>query len=320
MIVCNYGLGNSGIACTPLFKVLKKLVFVPYYDSLGAQNRITLAGGPFNSAFFSALVNQADISKRWYPTPFLKNASNRRGESITQSFDDQSRIIVEQGTRKIVAIIVGKDASPQLVGQLKTIRNVEVGFYGIDKDDNLVGMLNDPLYLDPIRLDPNSFDPIFNPGDDKQIQEIMINADIHADELDENLRMLASSELAYSVSLLQGLLDVSPTYSSPLAAGSLKLKLTTKMGTALNPLPVNGLVANDFTSSVTGAVGKMRNITAGADVTITGCTEGTDSNGDPNGEYTLTFAVQTVGHVMKNKPVKNGFDFKLVTAATTTLT
>lgn len=319
---CNYGFSNTGVGCVPLFAVAQKLIFVPYFDSTGLKNTVDTTQ-TLNSAFFSAFINQKDPSKRWFPTPFMKNATNVRGESVKESFDDTTSIITQQAARKFMAKIIGKDASPQLLRILLTARTLEMGVYVIDKDGNLIGMrdLTTPTNLNPIRIDTNSFDPIFNPGEDKTVQKIDLGFDIHVSEKDQNLQMLSYDEVSIAFADLIGLYDVSPVYSniSTSTNGKFTVQLNTVAGSIKTPVTVKGLLITDF-YDITGVTpSRVNDLTIGtganAAVTITSVTERLDSNGKPSGIYDFVLAgnVTATTHAVQLTPKKAGFDFTQVT-------
>lgn len=69
---CATGGENTGVPCVPIIRALEKFIFVPTYNSLGVANEIDLTGGPFNAAYFSALVNNTDATERWFVLPQFK--------------------------------------------------------------------------------------------------------------------------------------------------------------------------------------------------------------------------------------------------------
>lgn len=321
---CNYGFSNTGTGCVPIQKVVKKLIFVPYFDSTGTVNTILMSGAPFNAAYFSALINQEDPSKRWFPTPFMKNASNKRADSIKKQYDDNTSAIVQQGVRHFSAIIVGKDASPQLLGKLLSGRTLNMGFYELDKDNNLIGMRNVPGQLDPIRIDSDSFDPIFNPGDDKNEPELMIQFDIHVNEIDANIDLLSYGDLASDVSMniFEGLMDITPTWTNLVAtSNNLTLQANTPYGSIKTPLTDKGLTAAMFVGKISGTPSRIYDKTTAADKTITSVTEGQDAYGRPNGIYTIVLSVAgTAADVLQPKVVRTGRDYTLLNVTDVTLT
>lgn len=306
---CNVGSVNTGQACVPIFRAIEKFIFVPTYNSLGVANELDLTAGPFNAAFFAALINNTDPTERWLPTPSLKNLANDRADALTESFDDGSKVYISQGIRSIVAYAIGADASPQMQGKLNGQRGLGMSAYGIDKEGNLVGRQGSTSTMfAPIELESDSIVAILQPTTDKTIQKIKLMFDINISEDDSLIQMIQASELAYNIKNLTGLVDVTAVYSNKTAT-TLTVKLKTDGGTPLNPVLVKNLVAANFVSSVGGATARIYNDTTNANVTVTAVES-------PAGSYTLTFAAQTAGDILIIKPLFAGFDFSAVEADT----
>lgn len=314
MKACNYTLYNTGSGCTPLIQALKKLIIVPIFDATGAKNRIDLTVS-LNDAYFAALVNQADATKRWYPLPFMKDADPNRGENIVEGFKDGSQIFIQQGAKTFTAVIVEKDAPPRLLIALESFRNIDFGLYGIDKDNNLVGMKNAAGYLEPIRIDASSWAPKFIEATDTTSQKIALNFNWHINEKDKNIDMIAESELVAGTDIanLDGLLDVYADASAITTTGC-TLSLYTLFGTQKNPVRDTGRVIADFISSITAATSKIRNQTDSADVTLTTVTE----TATP-GIYTLVWPAQTSADVLIPFLTKSGRDYQHVKEETITI-
>lgn len=311
---CNNSLSNTGTDCQPIFEVAKRLIFVPTYDSTGTRNFINLAD-TLDAAYFLALVNEADSSKRWYPSPEIKNIESLREDPIYETFADNSRIFIQQGVKNFSGILVGKDASPQLVGKLESLRCNDVSAYVVDRKGNLRGTIsNDGTQLFPIKIDAASVSPTLADTTDTTGQKIILNFTWSQEESDSCLRMISANEMGDANLLnLRGLLNVFATFSGISQTGA-TLKLTTDYGTPINPTVVRGLVTNDFISSVTASVAKVRNTTDTLDVTVTV----TESSSTP-GTYVLAWASQTVSDVIVVAIKKNGFDFTAVAASPITI-
>ena len=299
---CNAGLSNTGTGCTPFWNVAVKMIVVPYYDQDGNQNKITLTD-TLDAAYFTALLNQADTSLRWLPLPSMLNVEDTRAESLMETFENGSMMMVQQGARSFKAIIAGRDATPQLLGNLETFRCVPFGVYGVDKQGNLIGSigtqdLSDITELYPIRIDENSWDPTFVKPTDKTVQKINLGFYFNMDEQDSALRMIEASEIGTNLLTIKGLIDVFPVYTN-ISQTSFTVGLRTYYGTLLNPVRVEGLISTDFA---------LYNVTDTASVTISTCTEISD------GVYTITYTSQTAGDELKLTPTLNGYDFSQVVA------
>lgn len=261
----------------------------------------------FNNAFYTNMINHPDASQRWYPTPLFKNASNKRGASIMKSYDDQTESKVQEGVRKFTTIIPGKFASPQFTGAAQSGYNLDFGVYIIDKDQNQIGQVDNPAsigWLYPVKVDANSLDVIYNPGDDKNEQETMINFNFDNTAVDTYLNALAGSkngingdiDPAANLLNIPAVLNVSAIISSiaTSSAGTFKVQLKTVGGSALSVVNDTGLVVSNFISPVTGLAGKVYDATAAADVTVSSCVEEISSTGRPTGVYDITLGSDPV--------------------------
>ncbi len=307
-IRCNVGAINTGQACVPVMKVQKKWIFVQTYNRLGVLNEMDLTAGPFNAAYFALRVNDPDASQRWFPLPSMKNVSDQRADSLMETFDDGSKVFIEQGIRSATALIVASDAPPQMVKKIRGFRGVGMSIFAVDKESNLLGKVGtDATKFTPVQLEADTIDAIFVKSEDKTIQKIKIMFDININEDDSELRMIQSTEMAYDLSNLRGLVDITPVFSAITTAG-FTVALFTDAGTPLNPVMMEGLVTADFVSSVGGATGNVRDTTSGADKVVTVVESAP-------GVYDVTFAVAAVtGHVIVVKPLKDGYDFTAVEA------
>lgn len=288
---CGVGLSNTGTACTPIMQVAKNIILVPYFTDAGAINSVAL-NATLNSAYFTAKVNNADNSQRWFPLPELKNVVDERAENRLESFEDGSSVFISEGDRSFTGWLV--KGTPKLKQKIESARCVEVGVYIVDKSGNLIGVhdeANDLLL--PIKLDEASISARLIKTTDSTIQKLELKFNFSADEKDENLAMIACDEMDYNVLLLKGLLDIHAEFSS-ITTTSFVVKLKTEYGTPITPVLDEGLVVGDFS---------LYNDTDNASVTVLTATE------NPDGVYTLTYAAQTSADVMFLTPSKNGRDY-----------
>lgn len=305
---CSLTVANTGFGCTPIMEVVEKFIEVSYFKEDGTINEIDLTD-TFNLAYFTALVNDADETLRWYPLPFVKNMVDERADSDFESFDDKTRIERQVGIRSVKTIIttLGNNAgavSPQMVGKINDKKCKVSGLFGITKSKQLVGEMINDGFLAPIRIDNGSLSAILvKTGSGAITQKINLGFDWHIDVQDERLRTLEADEMTTDISIINGLLDVTSTYSA-IGQTSFKATLKTIFGTVLNPVLVEGLVAGDMA---------LYNITDSNSVAITTAVEA------PDGTYTISYASQTVADVLRLTITKDGFDFTAVTANTITI-
>lgn len=300
---CDVSLQNTGSpSCSPVFGVTKQFILVPLIANDGTYNKIDPAG-TLDLAWITALINQADDSKRFYPTGALKNVAGERADPLYETFDDQSKEFIRPGVRTVTALILKK--GPELLALLNSNRCSEFGIYIIDANGSVFGKTaNDDGYLYPIQIEASTFYSKLVFTNDSAVQKLMLSFEWENNQRDEDLRMiLASSITGVNLAAVKGLMNVYVTVVSCGQTSSV-VKVFAKFGNIVTNYPVEGLVVADFVSSVTGATSKMRNTTTGADITLTTVTESTTVPG----QYTLAYSSQTLTNVVQPLIKKNGLD------------
>jgi hypothetical protein len=289
-------------------EVVEKFIEVSYFKEDGTINEIDLSD-TFNLAYFTALVNNADETLRWYPLPFVKNMVDERADSDFETFDDKTKIERQVGIRSVKTMIttLGNNAgavSPQMVGKINDKKCKVSGLFGITKSKQLVGEMINDGFLAPIRIDNGSISAkLIKTGSGAVTQKIDLSFDWHIDVQDERLRTLEADEMSTDISLLNGLLDVTSTYTA-IGQTSFKATLKTIYGSYLTPVLVEGLLAADMA---------LYNVTDSASVTITSIAE------SPDGTYQINYASQTVADVLRLTITKDGYNFAAVTTNTITV-
>ena len=288
---CSSSFANTGTpSCKNLFAVARKLILVPTYDSTGARNKIA-AGDTINAAYYSAAINNADTTKRWYPTPLIDNIEDVRAEPIIETLASQKKLFIQDGVRTFKGMIVME--SNILIDKLSAFKCKDFSAYIIDKDRNLIGSY-DGTDLYPVQVDKDTLNVLLIKTTDSTSQKIELSFDFSTDEKDEDLRMIAASEMANANPLiLTGLQDINVAISGTTTEGFIAV-LTTDYGTFKTPIPVTGRVITDFT---------LDSVTDEAEITITTVTE------DPDGTYTFVIPTQTEEDVLTLTATMTGFDF-----------
>lgn len=299
---CDNTLGNTGTpTCQPIMSVMKNIIVVPRFDSTGARNYIDLTA-TLNQAYFTGKVNESDPSKRWYPIRDIKNVTSEKGDSIIETFEDQSTVFIQEGVRSFAGLLAKQ--SPNYLKKIKDYRCTEIDIYVVDKEGNLIGMKTEEGKLFGIMVDNQSWNPTLAFGTDTTVQKILLAFNFEIDEKDENLEMITASDInPVNLLNLSGLLDVYSKVSGISTTGY-TLTLTYSYGSVLNKGKVKGLVLADFISSVTATTAKVRNQTDSTDITISSVTETSD------GVYVFVITpAQTSADVLIPFAKKNGFDF-----------
>jgi hypothetical protein len=301
---CGVSLQNTGTPnCIPVFGVTKQLILVPLIANDGTENSIDPTD-TLDSAYVTALINQADDSKRWYPVGPLKNVAGERADALMETFEDGSKVFIRQGVRSFTGLVL--KGGPELLNQLNSNRCSSFGAYMIDSNGSLYGKVkNDDGMLYPVEIQADSFYNKLMFTTDTTIQKIMISFEFGIDEKDEDLRMILSSSFTgVNLANVKGLIN---TYYKGVAIGttSIVVDIFNKYGDFVNGSPVEGLQTADFVSSDSATTGKVYDITDNSDVTISSVAESTTQLG----RYTLSMSSGiTVGDDLQILVKKNGLD------------
>ncbi len=299
---CDVSLQNTGSpSCSPIMGVAANFILVPLIANDGTFNYIDPTA-TLNDAYFTALINEADDSKRWYPTGKLKNVTTDRADPILETFEDGSSVFIRDGIRNFTAMII--KGSFELAKQFNANRCSTFGIFIVDLDGNILGTTKTGSnYLYPIACDAATFyaKPVFTT--DTTIQKIMLMGQWDVLQKDDDLRMISASSIsAANIVNLKGLINVYATIIST-STTTMVVDLYAKVGDMANNYRIEGLVTADFVSSDTGSTSKMYNITDASDVTVTAAESTTI-----DGRYTLTYTAQTVADVLQPLIKKNGLD------------
>lgn len=310
MKVCTCGGSpkNTGRSLCDLFPdVPYLLIMVPRKDNAGARNYINTAT-TLDEAYFTARINDTDPSQRWYPLVPMKNVEDVRSENILEEFEDGSKYFIRNGSRTFNAILLG--VGPTYLEALDEFRCRDYDVLIIDLAGSIVGRIlggaTDKFYGLPVAK--GSWAAMWNGKKDKTTSKIMLSFEFEQGLEDSDLRVIpmaddaANGYIETDLREAEGLLDIFIIGTPTCGQTSTTVDLGYKFGFFLNPLPVEGLVVADFVSSSDGATSRIRNVTDSANVTITGVTENTPGN------YTLTYASQTVADVLRLAVSKNGLD------------
>jgi len=279
---CGVSLQNTGTpGCIPVRGVTKQIILVPIIANDGSYNYID-PSDTLDSAYFTALINQSDDSKRWYPVGPFKNVEGERADPIKESFNDGSSVFIRQGVRSFNGIIL--KGGPELLNQLNSNRCSSFGAYIVDANGSVTGKVkNDDGFLYPIEIQGASFNGKLVFTTDTTIEKIQLMFEYGVDEKDEDLRtIMATSITGINLANVGGLIN---TYYKVISASttSLVVDIFNKYGDFITGSPVEGLVVNDFVSSDSLTMAKVYDITDDVDITITSIAE---SNSQA-GRYTI---------------------------------
>lgn len=300
---CTSNYNNTG---TPncigeLIKESQKLIMVSRYNNAGTLNKVP-AGTVLNQAYFSGLVNNVDRSVRWYPLPKHVNAEIAKEASTFESFTDGSKQFIHEGVSNFKCVYPARQ--PSFLSILKGGRCTDIAVYIVDKNGALVGLSNgEPDVLYPFALNRNTTDAIYKWATSSTGSNIEYMFEFDTNQSDEEIVKIDSADMVLVNLLnLEGLTDAKVKYTST-GQTAMVVKLFATSGSLIATAPIQGLLAANFA---------LFNVTTGLAVTVISAVESTVTPGT----YTLTYASQTIGNVIRLTPTLAKYDFTGVIATT----
>jgi len=285
---CENGLSNTGTPnCVPIQSVTSTMVMVAITANDGTLNGVDL-NAPLPS--FTALINEPDASKRWFPLPKFENVELPKADSQFEEASSGRMVFLRQGKRSFTGELWAEDSSPTLLGKMQNNRCVEFGVYIIDVNGNLVGSQQGG-FLRPIPVDNPSFNPTYTFATDATVSKIMVAFDFNRLFDESTMYMITPTEAGINFNDLTGLIDVN-FLNSIITSTSITFDAKLDYGTAINKILFKGAVSADFL---------LTNNTTVATVATT-VVENSDGN------YTVSFIAQTTGDSLTLSIAKTGYD------------
>ena len=203
---CDDGILNSGIqACSSGFGRVKKLIFVPYYDSTGAKNSISNTD-VLDKAFYEAKVNESDASEKWYPTDEIFNIVDERGDDVVETIEGVD-FNIESGKRVFTGEFVNDySKSPAYTAFLKSLTCPLVGVYYVDEYGDIIGQSNGDN-LDPFLIQRGSVKVKYIPKSFGSVGRNQITYTLGSSNTDADIKFRVSEDDAELLDL-NGLVSV----------------------------------------------------------------------------------------------------------------
>lgn len=271
--------GNTGTPnCKTLAKTASMIIVVKRFADDGTQNRILLSD-TLNQAYFDALFQHADPSKRWYPIAELESVLSERAEAIIQTYDSGTIKKIQDAQKNFTSLV--PEVEYAYFGKVKQNECLDIGIYIVDIDSQLKGQLSsDGLNLDTMEISNGSWDARYSEATDTKVAEMMVNFQFAKSVKDEDLRLITPGEMD-NVDLLQstGLKDVNGVYSS-ITVTTVTAALTLDYSSPITPLTVDNLVFGDFI---------VRGVSTGTPFAVSAAPEA------PDGTYAIVFATAPGG-------------------------
>lgn len=276
----------------------------------------------------------------------LRNFKTERADPIMQSWDAGGKSFIRDESRTVEFFVMGIAGATRNNGIINGFRCKPYGVYIIDRQQNFIGILSTttgncdtcncnsaykntglacspqmtdpynlifvPLYADdgtqngilldsgaylyPIPVDQESIYAKLMFNDAKStVQGNMVRFDFVQTFKDSTLNMIPCSSFTdWQPSMIRGLIDVCPVLYTIENTFSI-IDFATSDGDAVSSTLATGWVAADLT---------LFNVTDNLAVTITSVTE----DESMPGRYTINYASQTNGDIMRLSATKTGFD------------
>jgi hypothetical protein len=264
------------------------LVAVPMKADDGTFNQIA-NDAVIDQAYIDALINNDDESKRWYPIGEFKNQEDVRGDVVTESFNDGSSVITQQGVRTYTGWLI--NYAPAFIKALDSFKCVDFGVFVIDSCGAITGSLSvDGTKLNPIRVNNNHWNPQLIKATPTVSEKVQLMFEFSQLEKDKNLRVISETEITADLLNIEGLLPLKATISSESATGFVAA-LTVDYDLFL-------AASQDIVPAWTDADFALFNKTQNSSISITSVTEA------PEGTYTFVIPSQSSADVLELTNVK----------------
>jgi len=262
---CSGTLYNMGmLSCVPQATRDAYKIYVPYYDSTGAINKIT-AGTVLNEAFILAKINHADPSKRWYITPKIEAQEAPAPEKENETIGNQTYMTGEDIKQPETFQHVRKTANPALLAFYDSTDCITFGEFSISRTGQLKGMNDGEGNLIPIKLQDGSLSATYSKPVPGQSQKVNVTRTDDELENDAFLDFIDPSQIAYSALLwpLKSAIEIIPYIVSKTTSAI--VFMAQSMGSVGYKSPITAIVTADIVSSSTGLTGRVFNVTEDSD-------------------------------------------------------
>ncbi len=286
---CNGTLKNTGVPAKQ--RVVASgvlLVAVRMKADDGTLNQIA-NDATLDQAFIDALINNEDDSKRWYPIGQFKNQEDVRADPQTESFNDGSSIITQQGVRTFTGWLI--NYAPEYLDSLEAFKCFDFGLYVVDTCGALIGSLSkDGTKLNPIRVNSKSWNPTYVKATPTVSAKVQLSFEFSQLEKDKELRVISEDETTANLLEIEGLTPLKADISGEATTGFVAaITVDYDIFLESEKAKVIGWLIGDFA---------VQNKTTNSSVTITSVTEA------PEGTYTFVIPAQSASDVLELTNVK----------------
>ncbi len=249
---CGTGGTNTGQPnCVPTIERTAKLIFVPTFANDGTRNSINksdFVNDLLPDSFIESKINETDSSKRWYVTPKINAVTDTRAEPVTFDVDGIAKII-DQGIRTFVGSYYDKLGSPTFAGALNSFSCIDMSYFEISVNGDLVGIDNGDEML-PISIETGTLYAGVVRGTKTELNSVSLTFAVNELVRDENLIQIAAGMIDSTLLNKRGLIDVvGEALAAPvITATTVRIDTTFVYGSFNNLVPFEGLVVADLTA------------------------------------------------------------------------
>lgn len=298
---CTEGVKNFGQpGCVGTLERAQKFGFIRTKANDGTTNKI-VAGDTLDQAYFDALINNADKSKRLVVSPVMNQMNDSRAEYNTMDVDGFT-ITTSEGVRTVTFSIID-GAHPRIAAAYNSMACQNMSFYVFSTTDQIGGNGSVAGELRPFRIKPKTMRAIYNPPSKVNETPPMVSVSFAISELenDGDIAYIPYGDGANDVQIivndLTGLIDVDLQAATNITTTGFKVVANLLYGNQLAPDRFKGGVLADFTLAEISP-------TPGA-ITITSVTEGTGAN---EGQYTFVIPTASSADVLRLTFSKDGYE------------
>jgi hypothetical protein len=306
---CNGAPLNSGTSgCIEQIKTWDYAVRVDRVDSTGTKNSIP-KGTVIDETFVKAKLNNIDTSVRWTVFPKLWAVEDLRDDPLTETIDNID-FIGAQGARKFVGFHIDKFGAPQMAAAWNSADCRDNALFGLTSGGQIEGINEDIAVgdLTPIAIESGTLNAKYiKPTKAPTKQKVQVNFTV-ADTVDDGcLDFIASSGIAYGTVnwYSDSPIDVIGSEVSNTSQTTIVINMTERFG-SVDKNKITGLVIADFSWDDGTTTSAVYNVSNSASLALTTVVE---TVGTP-GEYTLTFAAQTLSDIIQIDISKDGLDMQ----------
>lgn len=242
---CSSGVGDTGLtSCLPTNEITSGLLFQQTESSAGVRNN--LAGATIGTAdYLTGLTQDSDSTVRLMPLQNLVEVVDERGETTFYTDNTGVNHELKEGERIFNGEVL-INASPQLYGELKKFKCVQMSVYNVGDKGGVFGDSTVTSVLEGFEIVKNSMSFNFVKKTPAKPAHITVQF-TYADTVDDaNIYKYDSTEISDNAKTLEGLIPVNGTIDGVVTITEFTADLVTIYGTALTLTKIEGLVLADF--------------------------------------------------------------------------